>query len=117
MEVTKQEQSESDVISELSSIQQTALSQVQLSVDIDIGSLVITAKELVELEPGMVFAYEHGPQPGLNLRINGEVVAAARLVAIGETKGETKLGLEILSTYCSDLGNNSVKADDNDNEG
>ena len=76
----------------LSPAQLKSLASVKIELGIEIGTLHISAAELIELLPGQICEYESGPLAEFVVRLGGEQAATARFIST-----ESGLGLEILS--------------------
>lgn len=77
---------------ELSTGQLRLLSDIQLEVALEVGQIILSAEQLLDLHQGQVFEVELDEKLPVTLRIGGEMIAEARFVLSDE-----QLALEILA--------------------
>ncbi len=61
--------------------------EIPLDIVVEIGKFKITVQKLSELKPGQVLDLGFNPQDGVDLVINGHLVAKGELLKVGETLG------------------------------
>jgi len=79
----------------LSSQQAKLLSELRVGVGVEVGTLEISAEELIDLYSGQSFEFEFDPDAPVKLRVGEELVAEAKFVLDGD-----KLALEVSSVFC-----------------
>lgn len=78
-----------DIIGELSSL--------PLRVNLQIGQLEMSVKELEQLAPGIIFPLDRNIENGVDVIVNGKRIARGGIVKIGES-----LGIRIIQVSTDD---------------
>jgi len=76
----------------LSSVQAKLLSEIQVNVGVEVGTLCLNVEDLIDILPGKTFQFSFDEQKLLTLKLGEEEIAKARFV---QEKGS--LALEIIS--------------------
>jgi len=75
----------------LSQDQAKTLSNLEVTVEIKIGEIILSAAELLDLYPGQPLVFNFDPNSPVSLRIDGSEIARARFVQVNGL-----LSLEVL---------------------
>lgn len=95
----------------LSREQGDLLRSIEVEVHVEVGSVLMSAEQLIDLLPGHLFEFRFEADTPVVLRVGEEIIGTARFVAI-----EGGLGLEILevpeATKVESAGNELEKNGD-----
>ncbi len=85
-----------------------ALREMKLNVIVEMGTLQLSAEDLLDLVPGRVFEFEFDPARPVTLTVGTEAIGTAKLIL-----HEGKLALEMLSVRSLDAEEQNSQMLDN----